>query len=53
VLFSNALGAETTVISHSPSKKDDAMKLGAKNFINTTEEVCIPMLQNKERQESV
>jgi len=38
VLFSNALGAETTVISHSPSKKDDAMKLGAKNFINTTEE---------------
>jgi hypothetical protein len=29
------------------------MKLGAKNFINTTEEVCIPMLQNKERQESV
>jgi alcohol dehydrogenase (NADP+) len=38
VLFSNALGAETTVISHSPSKKEDALKLGAKDFIDTTEE---------------
>ncbi|ORY12369.1 chaperonin 10-like protein [Clohesyomyces aquaticus] len=36
VLFSNALGAETYVISHSPSKKEDAMKLGAKDFIDTS-----------------
>ena len=33
VMFSHALGAETYVISHSPSKKDDALKLGAKDFI--------------------
>ncbi|KAF2096503.1 GroES-like protein [Rhizodiscina lignyota] len=34
VLFAAAMGAEVTAISHSPSKKDDAYKLGAKNFIS-------------------
>ena len=28
-----ALGAEAYVISHSPSKKDDALQLGAKAFV--------------------
>jgi alcohol dehydrogenase (NADP+) len=37
VIWANALGAEVTVLSHSPSKKDDAIKLGAKDFVLTTE----------------
>jgi alcohol dehydrogenase (NADP+) len=37
LLWSVALGAETTVISHSPNKKEDAMKMGAKDFIVTKE----------------
>ncbi|CBX93313.1 hypothetical protein LEMA_P042140.1 [Plenodomus lingam JN3] len=37
VLWSVALGAETYVISHSASKKNDAMKMGAKDFIVTNE----------------
>lgn len=36
-MWANALGAEVTVISHSPHKKDDALKLGAKNFVTSTE----------------
>ena len=35
VLWANALGAEVTVISHSPHKKDDALKLGAKYFVSS------------------
>jgi alcohol dehydrogenase (NADP+) len=38
VLFAVALGAEVTVISHSPKKKEDALKLGAKHFVSTGEE---------------
>jgi len=37
VLWSVALGAETYVISHSARKKDDALKMGAKDFITTNE----------------
>ncbi|KAF2858136.1 NADPH-dependent medium chain alcohol dehydrogenase [Piedraia hortae CBS 480.64] len=37
VLWASALGAEVYVLSHSPKKEDDALKLGAKHFINTTE----------------
>ncbi|KAI0122772.1 GroES-like protein [Daldinia grandis] len=33
VMWASALGAEVTVISHSPHKKDDALKLGAKHFV--------------------
>lgn len=33
VMWASALGAEVTVISHSPSKKDDALQLGAKDFV--------------------
>jgi len=35
VLWSKALGAETYVLSHSPNKREDALKLGAKEFIST------------------
>lgn len=38
MLWSLALGAETYVISHSPRKRDDALKMGAKDFIVTSEE---------------
>lgn len=33
VLWAAALGAEVTVISHSPDKEQDAKKLGAKHFV--------------------
>jgi alcohol dehydrogenase (NADP+) len=35
--FSHALGAETTVFSHSPGKKQDALRLGADHFVDTSE----------------
>ncbi len=38
VKIASALGADVTVISHSEKKRDDATKLGAKNFIMTKEE---------------
>ncbi|KAF2205209.1 GroES-like protein [Delitschia confertaspora ATCC 74209] len=38
VLWSTALGAETYVISHSPNKREDALKLGAKEFIVSKDE---------------
>ena len=37
LLWASALGAETYAISHSPSKKEDALKLGAKEFISTSD----------------
>merc|ERR1712032_348341 len=37
VLFANAMGAEVVAISHSPNKKEDALKMGAKEFISTKE----------------
>ncbi|MDA4121067.1 MAG: NAD(P)-dependent alcohol dehydrogenase [Thaumarchaeota archaeon] len=37
VKFAKAFGAEVTVVSHSPAKKDDAMRLGAQEFITVTE----------------
>ena len=36
-MWANALGAETCVLSHSPKKEEDAIKLGAKAFISTEE----------------
>ena len=33
VKFAVAMGAEVTVISHSESKKDDALRMGASNFV--------------------
>jgi uncharacterized zinc-type alcohol dehydrogenase-like protein len=37
VKFGNALGAEVTVISHSPEKREDALGLGASGFIATSD----------------
>lgn len=37
-MFAKALGAEVYVFSHSPDKKDDAIKMGAKEFVVTSEE---------------
>lgn len=37
VKFAAALGAEVTVLSHSESKRNDALKMGAKNFVVTKE----------------
>lgn len=36
--WANALGAEVYALSHSPSKKDDCLKLGAHQFVDTTQE---------------
>lgn len=38
VMFAKALGAEVYVLSHSEDKKEDVMKMGAKEFINVNEE---------------
>lgn len=35
-MWANAMGAEVTVFSHSPSKKSDAFALGASHFVLTT-----------------
>ena len=37
VKFAKAMGAKVTVLSHSPSKKEDALKLGADDFVATGE----------------
>lgn len=37
VKFARALGAEVTVFSHSPSKRDDALAMGAHNFVVTND----------------
>jgi alcohol dehydrogenase (NADP+) len=36
-MWAAALGADVTVLSHTASKKDDALKLGANKFVVTTE----------------
>ena len=36
-MFANALGCETYALTHSPRKKDDALKMGAKEVIVTGE----------------
>jgi len=35
--FAKAMGAKVTVLSHSPSKKEDALRLGADDFVATNE----------------
>ena len=37
VKLAKAMGAHVTVLSHSPSKRDDAMRLGADDFVATGE----------------
>lgn len=36
-----ALGAEVTVLSHSSGKKEDALRMGAKNFVVTSEKKAL------------
>jgi uncharacterized zinc-type alcohol dehydrogenase-like protein len=38
VKLAHALGANVTVLSHSPNKRDDALRLGADDFIATKDE---------------
>lgn len=38
VKFAAALGAEVTVLSHSPTKEKDALQMGAKHFVVTKDE---------------
>jgi uncharacterized zinc-type alcohol dehydrogenase-like protein len=38
VKFAVAMGAEVTVLSHSPHKKDDALAMGAHHFIATNDD---------------
>jgi alcohol dehydrogenase (NADP+) len=35
LLWAKALGAEVTAISHSPNKKEDALRLGADHFVSS------------------
>ncbi|SNX82990.1 related to alcohol dehydrogenase [Melanopsichium pennsylvanicum] len=37
VMFAHALGAQVVAISHSPRKKEDALKMGASEFVSTAE----------------
>lgn len=46
VKFASAFGAEVTVLSTSPSKELDAKRLGAHNFIITTQEESVKHLGN-------
>ncbi|OZJ02926.1 hypothetical protein BZG36_04127 [Bifiguratus adelaidae] len=41
VQWSAALGADTTAISHSDRKKEDAAKLGAKHYLNFSDEAQV------------
>jgi uncharacterized zinc-type alcohol dehydrogenase-like protein len=41
VKIAAAMGADVTVFSHSPSKKDDALKMGAKNFVVVTDRASL------------
>jgi uncharacterized zinc-type alcohol dehydrogenase-like protein len=38
VKFGRAMGAHVTVLSHSPGKRDDALALGANDFLSTKDE---------------
>lgn len=37
IMWAHALGAEVTALSHSPNKKDTALKLGADHFVDTND----------------
>lgn len=46
VKFGVSFGAEVTVLSTSPSKEEDARKLGAHNFVVTTDEAQLAAARN-------
>jgi uncharacterized zinc-type alcohol dehydrogenase-like protein len=45
VKFASAMGAATTVFSHSANKRDDALRLGASNFVDTTDPANLTALR--------
>ncbi len=45
VKFAVAMGAEVTVLSHSATKKADALKMGAHHFVNTSEPGALASLK--------
>jgi len=47
VKFAHALGAEVTVLSHSPSKEADARSLGADHFVVTSDRAQLQSLKRK------
>jgi alcohol dehydrogenase (NADP+) len=47
VKFAASMGAEVTVLSTSPSKKADALRLGAHDFVVTTDEVQVKRASNQ------
>lgn len=46
IKFAKSFGAEVTVLSTSPGKKEDAIKLGAHNFVVTTDEDQVKSVAN-------
>jgi len=46
VKIAASFGAEVTVLSRTPNKKDDAQKLGAHNFVLTTDSAAVAKLAN-------
>ncbi len=46
VKIAHAMGAEVTVLSHSDKKRDDSIRLGADNYVNTSEEGALKKLAN-------
>jgi uncharacterized zinc-type alcohol dehydrogenase-like protein len=47
VKFAVAMGAEVTVLSHSPSKEEDALAMGAHYFVSTKDESIFADLEKK------
>jgi uncharacterized zinc-type alcohol dehydrogenase-like protein len=47
VKFAVAMGAEVTVLSHSPSKEKDALAMGAHHFVSTQDENVFVELEKK------
>ena len=47
VKFAVSFGAEVTMLSHSPSKEEDAKKLGAHHFALTSDPATMDSLKNK------
>jgi uncharacterized zinc-type alcohol dehydrogenase-like protein len=47
VKFAASFGAEVTVLSSSPSKENDSLRLGAHNFLNTNDKKAISKAKNQ------
>jgi uncharacterized zinc-type alcohol dehydrogenase-like protein len=47
VKIAHAMGAEVTVLSHSASKKEEALRMGAKNFFSTSKPATFEMLRGQ------